>query len=119
MPSICPRVLTPSVAPDKLEHEVVGTIRGNWGFDSYEGPAFRLQNAHPENWTIVSADESALIVGRENTIHFKSDAAACVETVTLRNEQGKPIEAAWSSPAGNELELKVSLKEASPGKITR
>ena len=95
---------THAVAPDKLEHEVIGTIRGNWGFDSFEGPAFRLQNAHPGNWTIASADESALIVGRENTIHFKSDAAACVDTVTLKNEQGKPIEATWSSPAGNELE---------------
>ncbi len=84
----------------------------------FEGPAFHLQNAHPANWTIASADESALIVGRENTIHFKSDAAACVETVTLKNEQGKPIKATWSSPAANELELKVPLKEESPGKIT-
>jgi hypothetical protein len=109
---------THAVAPNKLEHEVIGTIRGNWGFDSFEGPAFRLQNAHPGNWTIASADESALIVGRENTVHFKSDAAACVDTVSLKNEQGKPIEAAWSSPAGNELEVKVPLKEESPGKIT-
>ena len=38
-----------AVASDKLEHEVIGTIRGNWGFDSFEGPAFRLQNAHPAN----------------------------------------------------------------------
>ena len=68
-----------------------GTLRGNWGFDSFEGPAFRLQNAHPANWTLASADESALVVGREDTIHFKSDAAACVENVTLKNEQGKPI----------------------------
>jgi hypothetical protein len=109
---------THAIAPDKLEHEVLGTIRGNWGFDSFEGPAFRLQNAHPGNWTIVSADESALIVGRENTLHFKSDAAACVEIVTLKNEQGKLIEAAWSSPAGNELEVKVPLKQESSGKIT-
>jgi hypothetical protein len=109
---------THAIAPDKLEHEVIGTIRGSWGFESFEGPAFRLQNAHPENWTIASADESALIVGRENTIHFKSDAAACVDIVALKNEQGKPIEAAWSSPAGNELEVKVPLKEESPGTVT-
>jgi hypothetical protein len=108
---------THPVAPDKMDREVIGTIRGNWGFTPFEGPAFHLQNTHSANWTIASAEESALIVGRENTIHFKSDAAACVETVTLKNEQGKPIKAAWSSPAANELELKVPLKEESPGKI--
>ena len=94
---------THAIAPDDLEHEVIGTIRGNWGFDSFEGPAFRLQNAHPGNWTLASADESALIVGRDNTLHLKSDAAACVDTVTLKNEQGKLIEGASSSPAGNEI----------------
>jgi hypothetical protein len=109
---------THAVAPDRLEHEVTGTIRGNWGFDPFEGPAFRLQSAHPGTWIVASADESALIVGRESTVHFKSDAAACVDTVTLKNEQGKPIEATWSSPAGSELEVKVRLKEESPGKIT-
>jgi hypothetical protein len=108
---------THPVAPDKMDREVIGTIRGNWGFTPFEGPAFHLQNAHSANWTVASADENALIVGRENTIHFKSDAAACVEAVTLKNEQGKPIKATWSPPAGNELELKVPLKEESPGKI--
>ncbi len=107
-----------AVAPDKLEREVIGTVHGAWGFDSFEGPAFRLQSSHPANWTIASADESALIVGRENTLHFKSDAAACVDTITLKNEQGRPIKATWSSPAANELEVKVPLKEENPGKIT-
>jgi hypothetical protein len=108
---------THPVAPDKMDREVIGTIRGNWGFTPFEGPAFHLQNTHSANWSVASADESALIVGRENTIHFKSDAAACVETVALKNEQGKPIKASWTSPAANELELKVPLKEESPGKI--
>ena len=109
---------THAVASDKLEHEVIGTIRGNWGFDSFQGPAFHLQNAHPGNWTIASADENALIVGRENTMHFKSDAAACVDTVTFKSEQGKAIKTAWSLPAKNELEVKVPLKDESPGKVT-
>jgi hypothetical protein len=107
-----------AVQPDKLEREVMGTIRGAWGFDSFEAPAFRLQNAHPATWTLASADESALIVGRENSLHFRSDAAACVDTITLKNEQGRPIKATWTSPAANELDLKVPLKDESPGKIT-
>ena len=109
-------IATQSVAADKLESEVKGTLRGNWGFDSFEGPSFRLQNAHAAQWIVTSADESALVVGREDTIHFKSDAAACVETVTLKNEEGKALKATWDSSKPDELELKVPLKEESPGK---
>ncbi len=109
---------TRTVPADKLGNDTKGTIRGNWGFDTFEGPTFHLQNAHSANWTVTSADESALIVGRENTVHFKSDAAACVDNVVLKNEAGKAIAATWSSPSANELELKVPLKEENPGKIT-
>ncbi len=109
---------TRTVVADKLENEVKGTVRGSWGFESFEGPSFRLQNAHPAKWAVAPADEGALIVGREDTIRFKSDAAACVETITLRNDQGKLLKATWSSSAADELELKVPLKEETPGTIT-
>jgi hypothetical protein len=108
---------TRTVAADKPGHEVMGTIRGVWGFDSFEGPAFHLQNSHPATWTLASADEGSLIVGRENTVHFKSDAAACVSNITLKNEQGKPIKASWNATSASDLELKVPLKDESPGKI--
>jgi hypothetical protein len=111
-------IATRGIAADKLEGEVRGTLRGNWGFDSFEGPSFRLQNSHPAKWIVATADESALVVGREDIVHFKSDAAACVETVTLKNEQGKAIKPTWNSPKSDELELKVPLKDDSPGKIT-
>ncbi len=111
-------IATHAVAADKLDGEVKGTLRGNWGFDSFEGPAFRLQNAHPAKWILASADETALVVGREDTVHFKSDASACVETITLKSEQGKSLAPTWSSPRPDEVELKVPLKDESPGKIT-
>ncbi|MGA9799543.1 MAG: hypothetical protein WBQ68_11070 [Terriglobales bacterium] len=111
-------VATHGVAAGKLENEVKGTLRGDWGFDSFEGPSFRLKNAHPAKWIVASADESALVVGREDTVHFKSDAAACVETVTLKTEQGKELRPTWDASKADELQLKVPLKEESPGKIT-
>src|SRR6266853_4317196 len=111
-------IATRGITADKLESEVKGTLRGNWGFDSFEGPSFRLQNAHSTKWIIASADESALVVGREDTVHFKSDAAACVESVTLKNEQGKILKTTWDSSKPDELELKVPLKEEIPGRIT-
>ena len=111
-------VTTRSVADDKLDAEVKGTLRGNWGFDSFEGPAYRLQNAHPAKWILASADETALVVGREDTVHFKSDGSACVESITLKNEQGKALNPTWSSARPDEVELKVPLKDESPGKLT-
>ena len=103
-----------NVAADKLDGELKGTLRGNWGFDSFEGPAYRLQNAHPAKWVLASADETALVVGREDIIHFKSDASACVESITLKSEQGKTLNPTWSSPKPDEVELKVPLKDESP-----
>ncbi len=111
-------VNTHSVPADTLSRELKGTIRGKWGFDSFEGPVFRLQNAHPEKWVTASAEESALVVGREDTLHFKSDAAVCVESVTLKNEQGALLKPAWSATKPDELELKVPLKDESPGTLT-
>jgi hypothetical protein len=111
-------VTTHNVPAEKFDNEVKATLRGNWGFDSFEGPTFRLQNAHPAKWIIASADETALVVGREDVVHFKSDAAACVETVTLKNEQGKLLKLAWTSSKPDELELKVPLNQETPGKIS-
>ena len=48
-----------TVAADKLDSEVRGMLRGNWGFDSFEGPAFRLQNAHPAKWTPTPRSSTA------------------------------------------------------------
>ena len=36
----------------------------------------------------------------------------------MKNEQGKAIKPTWNSPKSDELELKVPLKDESPGKIT-
>jgi hypothetical protein len=111
-------ITTHSVPADKFDNEIKATLRGNWGFDSFEGPSFRLQNAHSAKWIIASADDTALVVGREDVVHFKSDAAACVDTVTLKNEQGKSLKPTWSSSKPDELELKVPLNQETPAKIS-
>src|ERR1700678_1513284 len=66
--------------------DVSGTRRGRWGFDSFEGPTFHLRTSQPATWTVTSADQSALIVGRDDTIHLKSDAAVCVDSLRVTNQ---------------------------------
>jgi len=53
---------THAVKSEGLGPLVSATVRGQWGFDSFDGPTFQLQTAHPAKWTVASADQSALVV---------------------------------------------------------
>src|SRR6516225_2473933 len=61
---------TTAVHGKNFDPEVSGTLRGKWGFDSYEGPTFNLRTAHSASWTIASPDQSALVVGRDDVLHL-------------------------------------------------
>jgi hypothetical protein len=109
---------TAEVQLSKLPAEVSGTLRGQWGFDSFEGPTFHLRTAQAATWTLASADQSALIVGREDTLHLKSDAAVCVDTVSVTDGKDKPIKATHKITEPGELQVAVALKDAAPGPLT-
>jgi hypothetical protein len=97
------------------EMEVIGILRGTWGFRPFEGPRFRLRTSHPAQWIVASKDASALIVGREDTLHLQAADACCVSEVMLRDEQGKRLKADWKIAKPDELEVRVGLQETSPG----
>ena len=101
-----------------LDGEVVGTLRGEWGFHSFDGPHYKLRTSRPAQWIVASKDASALIVGREDTLHLQSQAACCVSEVTFRDEQGKILSTDWKNPKPDELEVKVPLQKASAGWLT-
>jgi hypothetical protein len=98
--------------------EVSGILRGTWGFQPLEGPRFRLRPSRPGQWIVASKDASALIVGREDTLHLQSTAACCVSEVKLRDEQGKLWDAPWKIIKADELEVKVALQQSPPGFLT-
>jgi hypothetical protein len=109
---------THSVEAAKLEPEVTGTLRGLWGFAPYEGPNFRFKTAHSAHWVVPAAEQSALIVGREDAFHLQSDAAACVDGVSIRDGQEKEVKSTWKQTKPDELEIKVALKDQSAGPMT-
>jgi hypothetical protein len=98
-----------------LDGQVTGTIRGMWGFEPYEGPNFRLRTSRSAPWTLASTDQSALIVGREDTLHLQSDSAVCVDDVKIHDAQGKEVKTTWKLTKPDEIELKVALKDQSAG----
>jgi len=102
----------------ELQGEVSGILRGVWGFRSFEGPRFRLRGSSPEQWVVASKDASALIIGREDTLHLESPDACCVRSISLRDEKGKVIEAEWKTAKPEELEVKVPLQNATAGMLT-
>jgi len=101
-----------------VDNELSGVLRGRWGFSSFDGPQFRLRTSRAGEWTVASKDASALIVGREDTLHLQSVDVCCVNGVTLKGEDGKSIETEWKAPKPNELEVKVPLEHASAGSVT-
>src|ERR1700731_3010956 len=39
---------------------VTASLHGYWGFDAYQGPSFRLMNAHARTWELAAGDDAAL-----------------------------------------------------------
>ncbi len=101
-----------------LDGEVIGTIRGAWGFHTFDGPHYRLRASRPAQWIVASKDASALIVGRDDTLHLQSPDACCVSEVVVKDEQGKSLATEWKNSKPDELELKVPLQKASAGWVT-
>ena len=97
--------------------EVTATIRGLWGFRSFEGPRYRLRAARSAQWVVASKDASALIVGREDTLHIQSVDTCCVHEVVMHDGNGKEMKLPWKVSKADELEVRVPLQNATPGSL--
>jgi hypothetical protein len=111
-------VETKGLGSADLNVEVTGALRADWGFQSFDGPHYRLRAARSGQWIVASKDASALIVGREDTLHVQSPDACCVSAVSLRDEKGKALKAEWKASKADELEVKVPLENADAGSMT-
>jgi hypothetical protein len=67
--------------PPLPEGELTAVVRGKWGFDDWEGPHYLLHAAQPGKWTVAAGDQSALVVGREDTAAPEDDSSVCVDHV--------------------------------------
>lgn len=103
--------------PALPEGDLTGVLHSKWGFDDWEGPRFLLRAARSGAWTVAAADQSALVVGREDTLHIDSDQTLCVDRIEERARNSSPIKLTWKSPKAGSLEVAVPLKEAAPGPV--
>jgi hypothetical protein len=107
-----------ALKPDMVEPEFTATLMGKWGFDSFTGPKFRLSSPHHVTLTLASTDKTALVVGREDTLHLSTDSLGCVSSVDLKtsNNQGQNLN--WKAGKSDSFEVTIPLKDAKPGQVT-
>ena len=101
-----------------LGDSVRGSLRGRWGFDSYNGPSFHLMNARTVAWGLTAGDSAALVVGRQDTVHFHADSVSCIDGIMLKDPAGKELKVEWKAIKSNEVEVKLPLQEVEPGAMT-
>ena len=116
-PSVGGLVLT-NPPPPLPEGDLTASVRGKWGFEDWEGPHFHLHVAQSGKWSLTAGDQSALVVGREDTLHLEDDSSLCVERVEEKAQSGAAVKLTWKSPKPDELEVAVPMKDAQPGPLT-
>lgn len=104
-------------APALPAGEWTATVEGRWGYDFWEGPRFHLRAAQPGKWTLAPGDQSALVVGRDDSLHLEDESTLCVDKVELQ-AAGTAIKLTWKSPKPEQLEVSVPMKDVSPGPVT-
>ena len=97
---------------------VTGTVRGRWGFDSFEGPTLTVQQVDAKGWKIVG--DTQLLAGKDNKLTLQGDAVGCVQHVALTDGRDKDVDVAFKpdgekDKAKTTLDLNASLKEVKPG----
>jgi hypothetical protein len=94
-----------------------GSLHGYWGFEPYNGPEFRLENAHPEHWQLAEDDQQLLIAGHNSTVHIETENAACVDSILLQKPTGETIKADWKPTGPKQVAVTVPLKKIKPGPL--
>lgn len=101
-----------------LGDTVRATLQGYWGFEPYQGPSFQLRNAHGGAWSLAEGDQDALIAGRTDAVRLRSDSASCLDTIMLKDPDGKEIKAEWKTVKPGLVEVQLPLENAKPGAMS-
>lgn len=98
--------------------DLTGELRGKWGFDDWQGPGFQLHSAQAGKWALAAGDQSALVVGRDDTVHLEGDSTLCIQKVEEETAGGSPTKLAWKSPKEDSIDISLPMKNAAPGPVS-
>jgi hypothetical protein len=94
------------------------SLHGQWGFDRYDGPSFRLADPQAQTWNLASGDSTDVIVGRAGTVHVHADSVSCLDEVTLVDSAAKPHKVEWKKSSPSEVELTLPLQDVQAGDLS-
>ena len=104
-------------APAMPGGDLTGVVHGKWGFDEWEGPRFHLYSPQAGKWAVAAGDQSALVVGREDTLHLEGGSSLCISQIEEQATDGNPLNLTWKSIRPELLEVSVPMKDAAPGPV--
>lgn len=100
---------------DWLPLAFTGKVHGQWGFQSFDGPSYKLQRSEPSaEWKIPEDDKTVSIAGHERTLHLRTGNSVCVEEIDFRSAKGEVKKATWK-PSADALEVHLPLEHAPAG----
>lgn len=108
---------TSALQTANLTDNTRGSLHGYWGFEEYHGPSFTLVDTQAQPPRLAPGDESALVVGREDTVHLFVGSAACVSEIALSGSDGKEQRVEWKAARPDEVDARLPLEEAQPGEV--
>jgi hypothetical protein len=109
---------TSTLAGAALSDGTRGSLHGYWGFDRYDGPDIPLVSAAAQKWQLASADQGALIIGRDDTVQLRAGSSSCIAGITLNDSAGRELRADWTALGPDAVELKLAMQQAKPGTLT-
>jgi len=104
-------------APAMPGGDLTGVVRGKWGFDDWEGPRFHLYSPQAGKWVVAAGDQSALVVGREDTLHLEGGSSLCISQIEEQSTGDNALNLTWKPIRPELLEVSVPMKDAAPGPV--
>lgn len=103
--------------PKAFQGTMQAHLHGQWGFDRFEGPDFTLQLPNEKGWE-PEGEIQPILVGQDTQLALKGAASLCVESVTLRQDDGtaKPV-SGWKMKGLDGLTMTLPLTKSKPGAL--
>lgn len=104
-------------APTLPAGDLIGQVRGKWGFDDWTGPRYKLYSSGAGAWTVAPADQSALVVGRDDTLHLDGASVQCIDRIEAQMGSLPVSKLVWKNNKPGQIELTLPMKDAAPGSV--
>ena len=97
---------------------VTGQLRGEWGFDPWNGPDFAFTNSRPQEWTFAAGETNAVTAADKISLHLQADSVVCVQGVMVDTPQGKMEKTTITRTPPRLMEVNLPMTKTSQGVYT-